>query len=219
MKIDAEVELSGSKEEDYGESFVKVPVDADYVEGNAESVKEWVRNELEEKYGVPVALVNCMELDADDVREILGMILEEFPVAEIAVTLPAWTTALDPTHPIRASVLASVAECAAKVGKMGDVRAVFEGMNANEYVENAGIESVDMGTGKARVALETRPDLYFRVISEMTGLTVSDERELMETLRELAAVKEKYDRVAEALNEVEENGYGIVMPAVDELRL
>lgn len=51
MKIDAEVELSDSKEEDYGESFVKIPVDADYVEGNAESVKEWVRNELEEKYG------------------------------------------------------------------------------------------------------------------------------------------------------------------------
>lgn len=51
MKIDAEVELSGSKEEDIGESFVKVPVDADYVEGNAESVKEWVRNELEQRYG------------------------------------------------------------------------------------------------------------------------------------------------------------------------
>lgn len=51
MKIDAEVELSDSKEEDYGESFVKIPVDADYVEGNAESVKEWVRNALEEKYG------------------------------------------------------------------------------------------------------------------------------------------------------------------------
>lgn len=51
MKIDAEVELSDSKEEDYGESFVKVLVDTDYVEGNAESVKEWVRNALEEKYG------------------------------------------------------------------------------------------------------------------------------------------------------------------------
>jgi len=51
MKIDAEIELSDSKEEDYGESFVKVPVDADYVEGNADSVKEWVRNALEEKYG------------------------------------------------------------------------------------------------------------------------------------------------------------------------
>lgn len=51
MKIDAEVELSDSKAEDYGEYFVKVPVDADYVEGNEESVKDWVRNALEEKYG------------------------------------------------------------------------------------------------------------------------------------------------------------------------
>ena len=51
MKIDAEVELSGSKEEDYGESFVKIPVDVNRVEGNAESVKEGVRNALEEKYG------------------------------------------------------------------------------------------------------------------------------------------------------------------------
>ena len=51
MKIDAEVELSDSKEEDLGESFVKVQVDADYVDGNAESVKEWVRNELEQQYG------------------------------------------------------------------------------------------------------------------------------------------------------------------------
>jgi len=50
MKIDAEVELGDSKAEDLGESFVKVPVDVDYVEGNAESVKEWVRTELEEKY-------------------------------------------------------------------------------------------------------------------------------------------------------------------------
>lgn len=51
MKIDAEVELSDSKEKDLGESFVKVPVDVDYVEGNADSVKEWVRNELEHRYG------------------------------------------------------------------------------------------------------------------------------------------------------------------------
>ena len=51
MKIDAEVELSDSKEKDIGELFVKVPVDIDYVEGNADSVKEWVRNALEEKYG------------------------------------------------------------------------------------------------------------------------------------------------------------------------
>ena len=50
MKIDAEVELSESKENDYGQSFVKIPVDIDYVEANHDSINEWVRNALEEKF-------------------------------------------------------------------------------------------------------------------------------------------------------------------------
>ena len=44
--------------------------------------------ELEEKYGVPVALVSCLELDAEDIRHILELVLHEFPVAEISLCLP-----------------------------------------------------------------------------------------------------------------------------------
>ena len=69
MKIDAEVELSDSKEEDLGESFVKVPVDSDYVEGNADSVKEWVRNELERRYGEAFCDEDFTIANLDDVVE------------------------------------------------------------------------------------------------------------------------------------------------------
>ncbi len=175
--------------------------------------------ELEAKYGVPVALVSCLELDAEDIREILGLVLEEFPVTEITVSLPAWTAALDDTHPIRASVMEAVCRCAARVTKVGNVRDAFSEMNENEYIQNADVENLDLGTGKARIALETVPELYYKVIGELTGLTVGDEKELMETLRALAETKAKYDKVAEALREVEETGYGIVMPNVEELRL
>lgn len=175
--------------------------------------------ELEEKYGVPVALVNCMELDAEDIRQILGMVLEEFPVTEVRIALPEWMTALDETHPIRASILESVAACAGRVRKIGDVRGAFEGMKENDYVSDCETAGIDLGTGGASVRLAMAPHLYYDVISELTGLTVSDERELIGTLRELASVKQKYDRVAEALTQVNETGYGIVMPEVDELRL
>ena len=175
--------------------------------------------ELEGKYGVPVALVNCLELDAEDIRGILGLVLEEFPVSEVSVSLPEWTTALDETHPIRVSVLSSVRKCAETVKKMGDVRDAFSKMTENEYIEKAETESFDLGTGKARIALETAPELYYRVISELTGLEIGDEKGLMETLRGLAEIKSKYDKVAEALHEVEETGYGIVMPDVEELHL
>ena len=69
MKIDAEVELSDSKEKDIGESFVKVPVDIDYVEGNADSVKEWVKNALEEKYGGMFSDKDFTIANLDDIVE------------------------------------------------------------------------------------------------------------------------------------------------------
>lgn len=174
---------------------------------------------LEEKYGVPVALVNCMEIDADDIREILGMILEEFPVTEVSVRFPEWVAALDETHPVRTSITASVCKCADRISKAGDVRAAFEGMKENVYIENAEIEELDLGTGKAKIRLSTVPSLFYQVISELTGLAVENEKALMQTMRSLAEVKSKYERVAEALAEVEEKGYGIVMPEVEDLRL
>ena len=175
--------------------------------------------ELEEKYGVPVALVSCLELDAEDIRHILALVLEEFPVAEVTLRLPEWTTALDESHRIRASLRATLAHCADQVHRMGDVKAAFEGMQENEYVSAARIERIDLGTGRAEVSLTMEDGLYYRVISELTGLEVSGERELIATLRQLAAVKEQYDKVAEALAQVNETGYGIVMPDVEDLRL
>ena len=41
----------------------------------------------------------------------------------------------------------------------------------------------------------------------------------MALLTQLAQVKAKYDKVADALKEVEETGYGIVVPSIDSLVL
>ena len=57
------------------------------------------------------------------------------------------------------------------------------------------------------------------MLTERAGVSVSDAAELLSTLTELAAVKRAYSRVEEALREVEEKGYGIVMPEISELRL
>ena len=174
---------------------------------------------LEEQYGVPVALVSCLDLDAEDIREILAMVLKEFPVTEITMQLPEWTKALDQTHPIMQSLLASLRQCAEQVEKTGDIQSAFGELNENEYLSDAKVEQIDLGTGKARISVTPANGLYYQVISELTGVDVSGEKELIETLRELAETKIKYDKVAGALAQVNENGYGIVMPDVEELRL
>ncbi len=175
--------------------------------------------ELEEKYGVPVALVSCLELDAEDIRHILGLVLEEFPVTQIRIKTPEWVSALDETHRIRASVRASLCRCAELVSRAGDVKEAFSGMRENEYVDHASVDLLDLGTGIASISLSMKAGLYYDVISELTGFTVGGERELISLLRELAVMKEQYDKVSEALAEVDARGYGIVMPDVEDLHL
>ena len=175
--------------------------------------------ELEEKYGVPVALVSCLDLDAEDIRHILGLVLEEFPVAEVKITMPEWMQALPDTHRIRQSVYTSLRHCADGVTKVGDVRGAFTPMCENEYVDTIRLDMLDLGTGCATLSLHMKNGLYYDVISELTGFTVAGEKALISLLQELAEVKKKYDRVAEALEQVNEKGYGIVMPDVEDLHL
>ena len=175
--------------------------------------------ELEAKYQVPVALVSCIDLDAEDIRRILELVLHEFPVTEIRLRLPEWTTALEDSHHIKASLLAQIKECAGKVSRAGEIRDAFCALAENEYVKTASVEEIDLGTGVAVISLTMRDGLYYDVISQLTGFEIGGEEELVSLLKSLAEMKIKYDKVKEALEEAEERGYGIVMPDVEELRL
>ncbi len=175
--------------------------------------------ELEAKYEVPVALVSCIDLDAEDIRHILELVLHEFPVTEIRVCLPEWTTALEDGHKIKSSILTDIKGCADKVRKAGDIKDAFSTLADNEYIKSATIDEIDLGTGKARISATMQDGLYYNVISELTGFEIGGEEELISLLKDLAEMKVRYDKVKEALDEAEENGYGIVMPDVGELRL
>lgn len=175
--------------------------------------------ELEAKYGVPVALVSCLDLDAEDIRRILEMVLHEFPVSEIHVSTPEWLSAIEPSHRIRVSLLESIRECADKVTKIGDVREAFTSLSDNEYVKSASAESIDLGTGKAEFSVTMNDGLYYEVISELTGFDIGGEEALISLLRELSAMKSEYERVSDALCDVDEKGYGIVMPDISSLKL
>ena len=175
--------------------------------------------ELEAKYGVPVALVNCLHLNAEDIRHILEMVLHEFPVCEIRVQLPAWTAALDADHRIRQSVEGDVRKCAATVRKAGDVATAFDPLGENEYVSEWSIEQMDLGDGCARLGVTLADGLYYDVISEMTGFCIHGEEDLIRQLVSLSEMKAAYDKVADALRSANESGYGIVMPQVSDLHL
>lgn len=175
--------------------------------------------ELEEKYGVPVALVSCIDLNAEDISHILELVLHEFPVAELSIKLPLWMDVLPEEHKLRTSVRASVCAAADKIKKAGDIKAALFELNNNDYIENYNIDEIDLGTGKATVTVNFDTSLYYSTLSELTGFEINGESDLINLLREFSKSKCQYERVAEALAMAEEKGYGIVMPTIDELHL
>lgn len=175
--------------------------------------------ELEEAYGAPVALVNCLQLEEEDLRQILGLLLREFPVRELRVALPPWTAALDAGHPLLRSLEESLRSAAAGIRHLGDLESALSAAAENEAVTAVRTLTQDPSTGGVKAEVSLRPALYYEVISALTGLSVESDRQLVALLRELAETKRKYDKVAEALESVEREGYGIVMPGKEELRL
>lgn len=168
---------------------------------------------LEEKYGAPVALVSCIDLDADDIREILGLILGEFPVRELRFSYPAWCEVLEREHPIRRGMLDKINGFCDKVSKLGDIERCigdFEGI-----VQTA----TDASRGCAKFDIPIGTEEFYSTLRELTKLEIYDEKSLLQTLTRLAVIEEKYKKISDALSDVEDKGYGIVMPSAEELRL
>ena len=90
--------------------------------------------DLEKKYGAPVALVNCLELNGEDISHILHMLLMEFPIREIALHMPGWTSALGADHWLCAAIEETALKTARTVTKVGQVPGLYTGALAEALI-------------------------------------------------------------------------------------
>lgn len=175
--------------------------------------------DLTAQYSVPVIPVNCLELDEDEIVNILSQILFEFPIKEVSVDLPKWITALDASHWLRTAALGSISELAKPLRRVRDVSDFAKAVESGEYIKSASVESMNLANGSAKIIVTVSPGLFYKILAEQTGLQIDTEQELMEQMRELSAIRKSYERLKNALDEVEATGYGIVLPTIDELSL
>lgn len=174
--------------------------------------------ELESKYNAPVALVNCSTLNREDVCHILDLLLAQFPVNEVRFVSPLWLGLLEDDHPLKSNVLETIAHATEDIWKMGDIHPVVERFGAGEDFCWT-LKEIDASRGAATVEITYTPELYYSVMSELTGIHIQNEADLLLQMKTFSKMKATYEKVAEALDEVEQKGYGIVMPSVTELKL
>ena len=178
-----------------------------------------IAGEIGTKYNVKCIPVNCLTLDEAAITALMRSLLFEFPLQELDLYLPSWVEALPAEHPIKSGIYQTVREKARALHCIRELEGALGGMCACEAVQTAAVRSIDLGTGLAAAELQLPRGLFYDTLSQRSGLTVTDDGDLLELLTELGRAKQEYEKVAEALQSARENGYGIMMPSVEELNL
>lgn len=185
---------------------------------NAQSTIE-LKEELERKYGTPVAVIDCLNLRMEDINEILEKILLEFPIVQIEINLPRWVETLENEHWLKVQIINNLKDVFAGMGKLREIRKSSEVLSENEHVTKVDISRISPGMGVGEINIDVDYGLFYRILGEASGFEINGEHELIGLLKELGAIKIEYDKVSDALHDVRENGYGIVSPLLDELKL
>lgn len=174
---------------------------------------------LSNKYGVPVIPVNCLELTEQEVNDILSDILYEFPISNVGISFPSWINSLEKDNYFRASIFKSVKENISLLGNIRSVSGFVDQIKMNEYVESISVNALDLSTGSVNIKLYVDNKYFYQILSESCHVDIKDEKDLLGSFVSLVSMQRQYERFAKALNDVEESGYGIVMPEMNELTL
>lgn len=180
---------------------------------------EKLRLELENKYGVPVVGSNCAQLRIEDLNNIMEKVLLEFPVSEIGINIPRWIESLDDNHWLKVDMINAVKEAFSGISKIRQVKGCMNKFGEYDFIKKAIIDKVNLGDGNTLVEISAQDGLFYKVLSEMTGLDIEGEHKLVGLMKDLARMKKEYDKVQYALHEVKLKGYGIVTPQMEELSL
>lgn len=167
---------------------------------------------ISNQYEVCCRPVNCQKLGEKDILELMTEILFEFPIEEVAITLPLWLDSLETEDELKTGFYNTVLDAFGGAIKIRDVNKALEILSTDEAVESADIKESDMGKGAINIRVEMPRALYYGTISAKSGFEIHDDGELMHLLTELYSIKSDYDYISKALSDVREKGYGVVMP-------
>ena len=175
-------------------------------------------NDIAAKYNVTVMPVNCEQLKKDDIHRIMTNILSVFPVSEINFYIPKWAEMLPDDHWLKQDLIESVKQLLKKISLIRDARS--DNLTTDsQYVKKFNIDKIEMENGKVKVNVEFDDTYYYTILSDLIGVPIGDEYQLISTIRELADMKNEYQKVSSACGQVRSRGYGVVAPTRDEITI
>ncbi len=176
-------------------------------------------NELQEKYQTSVIPTVCSRLDMEDINEIFGKILYEFPIEKMNINFPKWVDGLSDSHWLKEELYAEIKEAFGSIHILKQIDRGIVKLQNTKIINKTTIDEIKLGEGTINISINLYDELFYKVLTEISGVEIENEGDLFSTITELADTKKEYDKIANALEEVKATGYGIVTPSIDELIL
>ena len=176
-------------------------------------------SELSQKYNVPVLPVNCLEITESEIKNILGNLLYEFPVESIGFDMPSWFKSLESDDKVRVSVTSSVKSLSTEIKNIRSVYKFADSLSECEDIVSSKVTDIDLSCGKAVMSISLDGAYFYYLLSQKCGIEIKSDDDLLREICNLAKIKSRFERIETALQQVDQTGYGIVMPTLDELSL
>lgn len=175
--------------------------------------------ELEIKYGVTVITINVDKMSAEDISSIMEKVLLEFPMCGFNVDIPKWMQTLPVTNLVVSEIIENVKKSSQGMKKMRDFAELSLAFEQSEKFEGIDVSELRLGDGVCEYTVKPKQDLYYKVLSEECGEEILDDYQLMSYIKGFSDSKKRFAKIKDALSEAEENGYGVVLPTIEEMNL
>ena len=133
--------------------------------------------------------------------------------------MPRWITSLEKDHWIRSEVFSNIEKAASNITKIREVQDIVNNISKCELIKSTELIGADLGVGHSKIGVTLNDDLFYKVLTEKTGVEIADECALMNCMVDLTSTQKKFEKISEAYDDVSETGYGIVLPTIEELTL
>lgn len=175
--------------------------------------------ELEEKYQTAVIPTDCSRLDMEDISDIFGKILYEFPIEKMNINFPKWVDGLSDSHWLKEELYNEIKDAFTNIRILKQVDSGIVKLQGTKIIKSTIISEIKLGEGTVNITINLYDELFYKVLTEISGVEINNEGDLFSTITNLAETKKEYDKISNALEEVKATGYGIVTPSIDELIL
>ena len=176
-------------------------------------------SELEKKYSCTVLPISCESLSLDDMNNIFSKLLYEFCIERINFKLPKWFNNLNLENEVKNNLFEDIRNTFKDANCIKDISNNYKSINSNENVDRVVLSEVNLGTGTATIDISLKDELFYQTLSNISGIEIKDEGELFSAIMNFSKISKEYEKIENAMREVNEKGYGIVNPGIDDLIL